>query len=425
MLGEQIVRRTSLLAVAASTAFAVLVAASVPSAGAAGPETGYSFSGWAAGTLVKSPSGQVLSDFTAPSSINGSSLSADTNRAASVSVPSTVVTGAVSTSTTASEISGGYQVRSVSQVARLVALGGAIKADALVVVTVAKVVNGIASSSSVTTFSNLTISGVHVPADIPPNLVVRIPGASMILNASISTTIGSQSVISGTGILITLTKALGAFLPGTSISIAPTFASIAPLQAASGHVLYGHSFGTKVLGSALAGTGISAKESAPITLPPGGTSGTQLTNQVVGVALDPRATVGHVTDSVSGTNTASGYVGRASASVSTVNLFDGVVRADAVTSTAVVRGTASAADPSTLAASSTATNLVIDGKVYTSVPPNTRVTLPFGWVTINQRIRTGTHALIVRGLDIHFTAAAYGFPTGTEIQLATSRIAVS
>lgn len=423
MPGLQSLRRT-LLAVATGSAALALVVTSTMRADAAGTLTGYSFDGWAGGTLAKSASNQVISDLTAPSSINGARLTSASNTLAGVTLSAAFHTGAVNTSTAATEISGGYQVRSTSRVANVIALGGFVSADAVVVTTVAKVVNGVASHSVSTTFVDLKVGAIQMPASVPANTVMKDTDvASVVLNNSISGAAGSHSYSYGTGILITLVKPSGSFPAGTSISIAPTFAAVGPNQTPSGHALYGHSFGTKVIGNRLAGTGIAAKESAPVTLQPAGTAGIPITSQAAAVALDPHASVGAVNDTVSGTNTTTAYAGRATASVSGVSLFDGLVTADAVTSTAVVQGAATATDPSTLAGSSTSSNLVIAGKAYTSVPPNTRVKLPFAVVTINQSIRLSTGALVVRALDIHLTKAAYGFPAGAEIQVACSRIA--
>lgn len=412
------VSRTRAPAIGALAMTVLAIAGFAPAASAAVSDTGYQFFGSADGTSA----GGLASALTAPASIGGRSLAEDADAVAAVDLGRAVTTGAVTTSTAATEVDGGYQVRSVARVAQVRALGGAITADSIQIVTTARFVNGITSQAVTTTYVGLKIAGVKIPFNVPPNTVIVVPVGSVKLNVSVPVVTRNQALVVGVGLQATLGKAFGNLPAGTTLDIAPTSSAVSATPVTSGHALYAHSYGTRVLGSP--GSGVLAEEGAPVSLAPNGTGGVRTVNTVPSVGLDPMATVGLVTDTVSGTTRTTAYAGRASSSVSGLNLFDGLITADVVTSAATSHGTASASAP-TLAGAVTFQGLHVGSATVTSVPVNTKVALAFGTLTLNQRLRPNGQSLVVRALDIRFSKAAFGFPAGAEIQIAASRVAVS
>jgi len=172
--------------------------------------------------------------------------------------------------------------------------------------------------------------------------------------------------------------------------------------------------------------GIQSDETAPITMAAAGTNGQVETAAIAGVHLAPLATVGAVTDSIDGTNTASAFNGSASSRIGAVNLLNGAIRADVIGSAAAVTGSAPGFNP-TLVGSATLVNLVIGGKpIDLNTAPNTQIKLGnIAQITINQQIHPTSRSLLVRALDIKLLVATDGFPAGAEIEVAVSRVAVA
>jgi hypothetical protein len=398
-------------------------------AGAASPaSTGYEFVGWSGGSLVRAADNTITSDLTAASSINNEGLVSDSDSAGSVLVNNLLNTGAVSTSTASTAIDGGYKVVSEARTAHISALGGLITADAIDTVSTATVVNNIATHSVQSTLLNLKVGNTHVPANVRPNTIIRIPNvATVSLNYSLSFAKDNSSYNIGIGAYVSLLKPRGENAVGAELAISPTYAALGPvIVPPSGHFLYGNAYGTKVAVQVGSLAGIRSDETAPITMAAAGTDGTPQTSQTAGVHLNPAAGVGAVTDTVNGTNTSSAYDGQASSRIGAVNLLNGLIKADAIGSLARVRGPASATVP-TVSGASTLVNLVINGKpISVNTAPNSQIrVLNLGLITINQQIRPNNRSIIVRALDIKLSTAAYGFPAGAEIQVAVSRVSVS
>jgi hypothetical protein len=416
-------------AVAAVTALtAVLVGGG--GAGAANLSTGFEFVGWAGGSLVRAANNVITSDLTAASSINNEGLVSDTNDAAHVTVQDLLNTGEVATSAASTAIEGGYQVRSEARTTGISALGGLITADAIDTTSIAKVVNGVASTSVQTTFVHLKVGSVRVPANVKPNTIIRIPNvATVALNYQLAFTADkNKGYTIGIGAYVSLLKPRGQNAVGAELAISPTTSQLGPaVPPPSGHFLYAKAYGTKVTAKVGSLAGIQSDETAPITMPAAGTDNGEVdTSSIAAVNLNPLAHVGAITDSVQGTNTASAYDGQAGSRIGAINLLNGLIRADAVGSFARVKGAANAIVPS-VTGGSTLVNLIVNGKPITlSGQPNTVINiLGVAKITINQQIRPTNRSMIVRALDIKLLAARSGFPAGAEIEVAVSRVAVS
>ena len=416
-----------------AAAAAVAVAAALvggEGAGASVASTGFEFVGWGGGSLVRAADNTITSDLTAASSINNEGLVSDTNEAAHVTVKDLLNTGEVATSAASTAVDGGYQVRSEARTAGISALGGLITADAVDTVSIAKVVDGVASTSVQTTFVNLKVGTTHVPATVKPNTIIRIPNvATVALNYQLAfTSDQNKGYTIGIGAYVSLLKPRGENAVGAELAISPTTSQLGPVVVPpSGHFLYGKAYGTKVTAKVGDLAGIHSDETAPITMAAAGTeNGDVDTSSIAGVNLNPLAHVGAVTDSVQGTNTASAYDGRAGSRIGAVNLLDGLIKADAVGSFARVKGAASTPRPA-VTGGATLVNLVINGKpiILTGAPNTVINVLGVAKITINQQTRPTSRSIVVRALDIQLLAARSGFPAGAEIEVAVSRVAVS
>jgi hypothetical protein len=415
-------KKTRTGAVTAAAAVAALVVGG-SAAGAAGGSTGYLFVGWAGGSIVRALDNTVTSDLTAESSINNEGLVSATNDAAGVTVTGLLNLGAVTTSAKSTAIPGGYQVRSESETANVSALGGAITADAIDTVSIARVVDGVASTEVHTTFVNLKVGTVNVPIHVGPNTIIRIPNIATVgLNFQMAAATGNQGFTIGIGAYVSLLKPAGNSGAGASVSIAPTTAQIGPVVVPpSDKFLHAKAYGTAVHAKVGSLAEIHSDPTAPIGMPALGTGGDVRTKSIAGVNLNPLATVGAIKDTVQGVNTEDEYDAKATSTIGAINLLGGLITADAVASTAHVFGPAGSGLP-TVNGSATIVNLVINGTpIDLNTGPNTIINIPnIVKVTINQQMRSPV-GITVRALDIQLLAAKSGFPAGAEIEVAVSK----
>jgi hypothetical protein len=407
---------------AAAVTAAVVVGGTAASAGTATP---YLFVGWAGGSIVRALDNTVTSDLTAASSINNQGLVSDTNDAANIHIDSLLDAGVVHTSAASSAIPGGYQVRSEAETTNINAFGGLVTADAIDTVTIARVVNGVASTDVHTTFVNLTVGSTHVPVNVAPNTIIRIPNVITVgLNWQAAAAHNDSAFTMAMGAYVSLLKPFGSNAVGASVSISPATSQLGPVVIPpSGHFLQAKAYGTKVTAQVGSLAGIRSDPTAPIAMPAAGTNGDVKVSNIAGVNLNPLASVGAVRDTVYGTNTVDGYDAKATSDIAKVNLLDGFIKADAVGSFARVHGTANGTPVVT--GGSTLVTLVINGNPITlDASPNTVINIPNVLkVTLNQQVRTA-NSILVRALDIQLLAAKSGFPAGAEIEVAVSRVSV-
>jgi hypothetical protein len=408
-------------AVAAGATVAALAAGSSPASGSTTP---YLFAGYAGGSLVRAANNTVTSDLTAASNLNNSGLVSDSNSAVSTSVANLLSTGGVNTSTVSRAITGGYEIVSESKTAGVSLLNGAVTATAIDTVSKAQVVNGKVSGSTNTSFVGLKIAGTKIPVNIPPNWAVGVPGiATIIVNYQATQTDATHAMTYGIGLYIGLLKSQGKNAIGASVLAAPAYAALGPLEIPdSGHVTLGRAYGTAVSADVGSLVNVRSDPTAPIALAAGGTDGKTQTTSIAGVNLTSLAKVGAVTDAVNGTNTNALWDAQTGSRVAAINLFNGLITADAITASAHVHGTPGGV---TVSGSSNLVNLSIGGKpIAVNTSPNTVLNLGIGKVTINQQITSGKK-ITVRALDIVLGKAGFGLPAGAEVQVAVAIASVS
>jgi hypothetical protein len=410
-----------LIAAAAAT---VAVAATVVGGSPAGASD-YQFVGYAGGSVVRALNNTITSDLTAASNINNQDVPlSDSNETAGISVPNLLTAGAVSTSSTATAITGGYQVVSRARTAGISALGGAITATAVESTSTSKLVNGVVSSSVTTQLIGVKVAGFTLPVNIPPNYHLTIPNvASVYLNYALSAKSAPSVMTLGIGIYVSLLKPFGTNAVGAALAINPTYAAIGPITIPpSGHITIGKSYGTSVVAKVGSLVNVQSDPTAPAFMPAGGTNGVTKTVNVAGVNLTPLLHVGAVADTVKGTNTNTLWEATATSEIAGLNLFNGAIRADAISSFAHVRG--APATPTLVEGSSGLVNVRIGGTLIPiNAAPNTVIKLAgLGTITINKQVRTAVSVSVV-AIDIVLGTAQGGLPVGAEVQLAVSTAA--
>lgn len=386
----------------------------------------FQFVGYAGGSIVRALNNTVTSDLTAASNINGQTPGiADSNQTAGVTVPSLLATGAVVTSSISSAVPGGYKVESKSRTAGISALGGAITATAVESTSTVTLIDGAVTSSVTTQLIGLKIAGIKLPVNIPPNYHVTIPNiASVYLNFAVTSRAAPSVMALGIGLYVGLLKPFGNNAIGAALAINPTYAAIGPITIPpSGHIVRGKSWGTEVTAHVGTLVNVQSDPTAPASMAAGGTNGVTKTVSVAGVNLTPLLHVGAVTDTAKGTNTNTLWESETTSRIAALNLFNGAIKADAITADAHVRGTAGGV---VVTGGSDLLNLSIGGNpIALNTAPNTVINLlGLGTITINKQVRTAASISVI-AVDIVLDTAQAGLPVGAEVKLAVATASVA
>jgi hypothetical protein len=403
------------LAAAAAVATTVVVGQ-----GAAGAST-YEFVGWSGGSIVRAVNNTVTSALTAASSIEGPTIgAADSNSLAAASIPSLASLGAITTNASSGAIPGGVQVISHAKTTGVNLLNGLITANAVDTTAIAKFVNGVVTSDTSTTFVGLHIVGADLPVTIPKNFNVNIPGVvQIVLNASFTAKQGADVMTQGAGLYASLLKPQGQNAAGAAVYLNPTYAAIGAVDPVTNTSVGGYGYGTKVAANAGTLANVRSDPTAPISLAGGGTNGTTKTNAIGAVNLNSVLHIGAITTSATGTNDATVADARTTAEIAGINLFNGLITADAIK--AVAHARRPAGGPTTTDRSTTFVNLTIAGKaIPVSVSPNTVINVAnLGTVTINGQGVT-SNATLVRVIDVKLSTADYGLPVGAHVEIGVA-----
>lgn len=408
---------------------AVVAATVAVDVGPSGAATGTDkqFVGYAGGSVVRALNNTVTSDLTAASAINTGNIAYDSNSTAGVTVTGLLHAGAIATSTRSVAVTGGYQVISRSVVTGVSALGGLITASAVDTTATAGVVNGVTSSSLTTKLVGVKVGTADIPVNIPKNFAITLPGiASVYLNYQVTGTTSDKAIALGAGIVVTLLDPVGTNAVGAVLAIDPVYSAIGPfVPPPSGHFLDGHAFGTSVHATVGSLVDVRSDETAEASVAGAAANGGSIQANIAGVNLTSLARVGAVQSGATSINSPSVYDAHTATRVAGVNLFNGLIRADAVTAEAHVGGTTSST-ALTVAGHSGLVNLVVAGRVIAvNAAPNTTITIAnLGRVVINQQIRAA-RSIVVRALDITLSTAAYGLPAGAEVQVAVATAGAS
>lgn len=390
--------------------------------------TTWAYNSASGGTLVKLSSGLVTSDMTSKSGINGSKVpNSHSNSVASVSALGLVKAGAVSTSNTATAVTGGTQVKSTAQTAAVNLLNGLITVDAVKsqITTLLKS-DGTSTSTGNTELVNLKIVGVTVPLNISKNTVLSIPGvATVSLNGFYTGITDGIRGSMGWGLAVKLLEPQGNLPAGAVISVNPMIQGAGPIVPFEGAALGGQAYGTRILAKVSDTTQVESPATARLTTPTGSSDGATLKNSTVGVNLPGVLTTG-VIESTStsdrfGTGDKDADVVMTN-EVAGVNLLAGLVTVDALKVQAHGRRVNGVC---TGDLKMTAVNLKVAGTVIPlDVSPNTVIDVAgIAKVIVNQQTKVGC-ATQIRGVQVILTTATAGLPVGAtaEIGFASTQI---
>jgi hypothetical protein len=394
------------------------------SAGAAGVPF---FSAYASGAYVQLLNQTVTSELASPSSICCGGALSDTGSTAGASIRGILTVRGVTTSTTSKAITGGYEIVATAKLAGVSLLSGAIRIDALTTTNDVILKNGVATATPHSEFVGLHVAGHSLPKIIPDNFGLSLPGlATVVLNFSQQASGNGLTYIQGSGIAINLLKPRGDAPAGATVLVGQSLVwagQVQPTQ--TGHGVAGDAYGTSVK-AAVGGNlvNVNSDPTDEIKMGLGGTAGATNSRSVAAVKLNTAAKVGAVTNSVEGVNTTTEWEAHTTSRVAAVNLFNGLIRADAVTADA--RSAGGTAPHPGITGSSEVVNLHIAGKaIPVDASPNTVINvLNLGKVTLNQQIRT-SNGITVRALDIVLSTARYGLPAGAEVQVAVAYAAAA
>lgn len=372
--------------------------------------------GVAGGSKVTLLDGTVTSGYTAPSTVQGSTVpNSAHNSIATAAIPDLLSAGVITTNeSVAAAGATGTSLTSHAETADVDLLGGLITADAVDTTSTTTFTGTDFTSESNTQFVNLQISGFTLPVDIPRNFTVKIPGvARIVLNYAASSRNASTMVSAGAGLVVKLLQGVGDSPLGSKIYLNPTYAAITTHIPETPVVLGGSAYGTQITASVL-GINANVQKTAYQALSASGTDGDVVTNSTVGVSLPNIIDTGVITTTVRGTATNRSGDAQTTAAVANLNLLDGLVKAKVLK--AVARTTLASGGHITLRHTSTLVGLRLGGqRIPVSVDPNTRIDVAgLGTVILNQHQNFGFGTTVIAARIIVSTAGL-GLPVGASV----------
>ena len=416
--------------VAALTAVTAMIAAPTPasahpvhSAHHKGDSSSpYFYIGHAGGTQVQALGTTVRSDLTAASGVEGYTFPAhDDNRAAGTNIGSGLVKiGAVTTWADAVPFADGTRTITGARTADVSLLGGVIKADAVETVTTAtKTPNGVSSTSS-TKFFGLTIAGQDYPVNLPKDLNITIPGvAAIVANSSTHYTVAGGTYITGFGLYVALLKPFKDLPATATVLLNPTQSIVVPAPPPNAPQIGGIGYSSQIKATVGPALDLDAGPSAFVSTPPGGTEGETVQNATTEVSVPNVLHVAAVKSWTKGKTVPGHGKVKVNNELAGLNVLNGLITADAITDSVVVKKKKSTKVTTRLA--SQLLNLTVAGNaIPADVAPNTRMDLAgVGTLVLNEQVKQGWGGY-VRALHLTLSTAQYGLPVGAEIEVGVS-----
>ena len=299
-----------------------------------------------------------------------------------------------------------------------VLLGGLISAQAITsTASVSRGATGYTTAGS-SVFTGLRIGTRTVTATTAPNTVIEIPGVATVrLNVQSASTSAGTRAMSTTGMRITLLQGNRLKLPTSTITVA---AANATQNAPTNYLAYGSAYGTRMDAAGVVQSGATAA----VGLPCGGSSGTTRTNNLAGTNLAPALRTGALTTTAASTEGTGRTTAATTAKVSGVNLLNGLVTADAITTKATATRTSAGLTSS--ATGTTITGLRINGvrRTVSSAENSTIKIAGVGTLTLRGTSRTTT-GVTVTGLQLSLDTQRLGLPAGTLVRAAVANAGVN
>ena len=299
-------------------------------------------------------------------------------------------------------------------------LGGLIRADVATTVSTATKSSSGLSSSSTTRFVGLTINGQHYPADVPKDTTVLIPGvANVVLNSSSHFELAGGTYVLGYGLVVSLLKPFKHVPAAATVMLNPTQSIVTPAPPPHSAPIGGTGYGSAIKATAGPALDADSGPSALVFTPIGGTGDDDVHNATSEVDVPQ---VLH-TDAVKSWTTGVTKPRRARVTVSNqiagVDVLDGVITADTVTTTSETRR--HAGHRPTVALSTRFANLVVAGHaIPADVSPNTVIDIAdVGRLVVNEQVAKKTGGY-VRALHLTLSTAKYGLPVGSQIEVSVA-----
>jgi hypothetical protein len=322
--------------------------------------------------------------------------------AVSVNIPGAHTTaGAVATTvaSTRNSAAGTWSDSATAGVAHLSALNRLVRASAITSYASASEGPGGGTVSGSARLIDLRVDGHALAADPAPNTTVNLPGVgSVTLNAQHSVATASRTSMNVNAIVIVLGPGnVFGIQAGARIVIGhATAAVVGPVSG----LLSGRSFGTSLTGNPVVNSAPSFAAYVHCT----GTGGNTVTNQGAGGTAGP-LTVGAITDTAMGTDTASQLSATTTSTVASASVNNGtpLVSVTAVhvqASASVISGSVQTSGSMTLG------SITVNGTTITEpadVPPNTTVNLPGATLILNRQF-TSAHGIQVEGVYLNLAA---------------------
>lgn len=409
---------TRLGAVVAALATTIGLAAAPAAASATHPVLYLAAAG---GSEVKAANGLVTSGLTAASGIQGLVLPAsNSNDIADTHVGNVLSTGAITTNVSAQSNGPGATLTAHSKTLGVNLLNGLITADVAETTATANFDGTALTGTAATTLANIKISNIDIPINIPRNFTVNIPNvARIVLNYShVFTGTGGETLSAqAAGIYVTLLGDFGSTPLGTVIVVNPSYSALTTHIPHAPVLLGGSAYGTRLSVNALDIVGINSGRTAFQSLGIGGTAGQVITNSTAAVNIPQVLSTGVVETTVRGARTNVSGDARTTAEVAQLSLFNDLIKADAIKSTAHVH--VASDGTTTITDSVRFVGLTIDGHTYpVTVSPNTTINvLGLGTVTLNQQFGNSFDTN-VRAILIKLSTARAGLPVGAVIEVA-------
>lgn len=416
-------RFISLVSAGSLTVAAALAAAAGP---AQAVQNGWTYAGAAGATQINALGTTITSGLTAASNLAGSDFpNSNATSVAAVAVPNLVNVAAASSGEAAQEIPGGVQMTSRAQIAGLNLLNGAITADALDTSAVSRVVDGVPFGFAATKLVHLTIGGTLIPVDVKPNTTINIPGiAKVVINESIPQYFQNDAYVRvrGSALHVTLLKAQGGAPAGAEIWVDPVMSLLVPSVETNARAVSGYAFGVKATAQVGTAVKVLVQPAGEIDVPPYGTGGATISNNVAGVKVQNIATIGAVTTTMNALTIPNFAEVTTTSEIAKVNLLNGLITADAIQ---VRSHQLRAGEIYDNEARLNFVHLTIAGKpIAINVAKNSTINvLGIAKIVINAQ-DFAVSGNVIDALRITLSTAKYGLPIGAVIRVSAASTSV-
>jgi hypothetical protein len=404
-------------AIVAATIGAILAIA-LPSASATTSHLTLAFEGEAYGSTLTVGS-TVKSGPTFKASIGACTSgpgSSSTKTGLSSKIPNVLKTGTVTNSVVASQGSTSGATTATSNIQSVNAVSGLITADAVKAVSKTIYTQGSGFSfANNSAFVNLRVNGNPV-AVTAANTTVTLSGIGYVVFNEQKRTVKTNSatqIVNMIHLVVTKSNPLGLEV-GANLIVAHAVATVTGPHGAGGPV-DGFSYGTMMQ----VGSTLKSSPSARAAIPCLGGSND---NEILAVNVPNVLSTAQVYDTAQATLTSTYSKGETTSTVHTLNLLNGLVKADVIKADA--HGTFDGSTHTFSQSGSQFTSLSVNGQPISVVPANTQISVPNVGTLYLDRVIHGTRSIEVRMIELVVTVAnnPLGLPLGTDVRVAVANV---